>query len=548
MKHLIFLFAVVFTLASCKKEKVDPLHEIMVDSVFVNREYVANNSAIRDVDYDEIVIDLKFSETVDTLLFNRGKLNISGVTGPSYTYRFDSKSQRLTVIPDATVAPFSLYRFLFDQGSNLGGFIYSNYTFTFRTRLDTTPKFPEISDDSLLTLVQKKTFGYFWDYAHPVSGLSRERYGSGEIVTSGGSGFGIMAVIVGIERGFITRAEGFERLNKIVNFLIRPETDRFYGAFPHWLSGTTGRVIPFSSNDNGGDLVETAYLMQGLITVREYFKDGTLAEREMCDSITSLWEAVDWNWYRKQDQNILYWHWSPDKEWIMNMGISGWNEALITYVLAASSPSSSIPAVTYSSGWARDGAYPMVNNKTFYEIQLPLGPDYGGPLFFAHYSFLGLDPRNLADQYASYWTQNVAHSKINHAYCIANPKGYSGYADNCWGLTASDIQNGYSASSPTNDLGVIAPTAALSSLPYTPVESMKALKFFYYTIGDKIWGQYGFYDAFNLTSGWFANSYIAIDQGPIIIMIENYRTGLLWDLFMSAPEVRAGLDKLGFTY
>jgi hypothetical protein len=548
MKHLIFLFAVVFTLASCKKEKVDPLHEIMVDSVFVNREYVANNSTIRDVDYDEIVIDLKFSETVDTLLFNREKLNISGVTGPSYTYRFDSKSQRLTVIPDATVAPFSLYRFLFDQGSNLGGFIYSNYTFTFRTRLDTTPKFPEISDDSLLTLVQKKTFGYFWDHAHPVSGLSRERYGSGEIVTSGGSGFGLMAVIVGIERGFVTREEGFERLNKIVNFLIRPETDRFYGAFPHWLSGTTGKVIPFSSNDNGGDLVETAFLMQGLITVREYFKDGTLAEKEMCDSITSLWEAVDWNWYRKQDQNILYWHWSPDKEWIMNMGISGWNEALITYVLAASSPTSAIPLAVYTNGWARDGAYPMVNNKTFYDIKLPLGQDYGGPLFFAHYSFLGMDPRNLADQYASYWTQNVAHSRINHAYCKANPKGYSGYADNCWGLTASDIQNGYRASSPTNDLGVIAPTAALSSFPYTPVESMKALKFFYYTIGDKIWGQYGFYDAFNLTSGWFANSYIAIDQGPIICMIENYRTGLLWDLFMSDPEVRVGLDKLGFTY
>lgn len=548
MKHLIFLFAVVFTLASCKKEKVDPLHEIMVDSVFVNREYVANNSTIRDVDYDELVIDLKFSETVDTLLFNREKLTISGGTGPSYTYRFDSKSQRLTVIPDATVAPFSLYRLLFDQGSNLGGFIYSNYTFTFRTRLDTTPKFPEISDDSLLTLVQKKTFGYFWDHAHPVSGMSRERYSSGEIVTSGGSGFGLMALIVGIERGFITRAEGFERLNKIVSFLIRPETDRFYGAFPHWLSGTTGKVIPFSSNDNGGDLVETAFLMQGLITVREYFKNGTAAEKEMCDSITSLWEAVDWNWYRKQDQNILYWHWSPDKGWIINMGISGWNEALIVYVLAASAPTNAIPLAVYTNGWARNGAYPMVNNKTFFDITLPLGQDYGGPLFFAHYSFLGLDPRSLADQYASYWTQNVAHSRINHAYCKANPKGYSGYADNCWGLTASDIQNGYRASSPTNDLGVIAPTAALSSFPYTPVESMKALKFFYYTIGDKIWGQYGFYDAFNLTSGWFANSYIAIDQGPIICMIENYRTGLLWDLFMSAPEVRAGLDELGFTY
>jgi hypothetical protein len=230
------------------------------------------------------------------------------------------------------------------------------------------------------------------------------------------------------------------------------------------------------------------------------------------------------------------------------MGISGWNEALIIYVLAASSPTHSIPLSVYTQGWARNGAYPMRNNNTFYGIKLLLGENYGGPLFFAHYSFLGLDPRNLSDQYANYWTQNIAHTMINHAYCMADPKGYSGYADNCWGLTASDIQNGYSASSPTNDLGVIAPTAALSSFPYTPVESMKALKFFYYTIGDKLLGDYGFYDAFNLTSGWYASSYIAIDQGPIVCMIENYRTGFLWNLFMSSSEVKAGLTKLGFSY
>jgi hypothetical protein len=548
MKRFIFLFIVVLTLAACSKVKIDPLHEILVDSIFVNQEYVANNTVIMDVDYENIVIEFAFSGKVDTLQFNSEKVSITGSTEVSFTYRFDRQSRRLTVIPSSSVTPLSRFRILFDQGSNLGGLIYNSYTVVFRTRLDTSPKFPEISDDSLLTLVQKKTFRYFWDYAHPVSGLTRERYGSGETVTSGGSGFGLMAVIVGIERGFITREEGFERLNRIVGFLSRPETDRFHGAFPHWLNGTSGKVLPFSSNDNGGDLVETAFLMQGLLAVREYFRDGSEAEKEMCNAITGLWESVEWSWYRRQDQNILYWHWSPDKGWIMNMGITGWNEALIVYVLAASSPTYPVPATVYTEGWARNGSYPMVNGKTFYGINLPLGPDYGGPLFFSHYSFLGLDPRNLNDQYASYWTQNEAHAKINHAYCVANPRGYAGYADNCWGLTASDIQNGYSASSPSNDLGVIAPTAALSSFPYTPVESMKALKFFYYTIGDRIWGQYGFYDAFNLTSGWFTNSYLAIDQGPVICMIENYRTGLLWDLFMSAPEVRAGLDKLGFTY
>jgi hypothetical protein len=230
------------------------------------------------------------------------------------------------------------------------------------------------------------------------------------------------------------------------------------------------------------------------------------------------------------------------------MPVSGWNEALIVYVLAASSPTHPITKSVYDEGWARNGAYPMKNGKSFYGIQLPLGEDYGGPLFYAHYSFLGLDPRKLNDQYASYLSQNIAHSRINYEYCRLNPKKYVGYSANCWGLTASDIQNSYSASSPKNDLGVIAPTAAISSLPYAPNESMKALKYFYYILGDKLWGEYGFYDSFNLTSLWFADSYLAIDQGPIVCMTENYRTGFLWNLFMVNTEVRTGLDKLGLNY
>ncbi len=546
MKCLICSISILFTLAACHKDKTDPYHEIMIDSAVVNGLYAPNLSKLKDVDYETVVIQLMFSERIDTPLFNQGKVHLYGATELPYTYRFEDNSKILIITPGQPLVPLTSYRFLFDQGPNLGGFFYESHSFTFRTRLDTTPKFPEISDDSLLTLVQRKTFDYFWGYAHPVSGLARERLGSGETVTSGGSGFGLMAILVGIERGFITRQEGFERLNTVVQFLLRPETDRFHGAFPHWLNGSTGKVIPFSPNDNGGDLVETAFLMQGLITVREYFKDGSSEEQQMCDSITVLWEGVDWNWYRKNDQNILYWHWSPDKGWIMNMGISGWNEALIVYVLAASSPTHSIPLQVYTQGWARNGAYPMINNNEFFGIRLPLGENYGGPLFFSQYSFLGLDPRNLTDQYASYWEQNVAHTLINHAYCKANPRGYTGYSNHCWGLTASDIPNGYSASSPLNDLGVIAPTAALSSLPYTPEEGMKALRFFYYILGDKLWGKYGFYDAFNLSQAWWAGSYIAIDQGPIVTMIENYRTGLLWNLFMRCPEVKAGLTSLGF--
>jgi hypothetical protein len=546
MKRILLLLLVLCAATQCRKSPASQLERIVIDSVEVNGISIANNTTIGDVDYKKVVIRISFSEPVDTSAFKAGSISLTGHSEVSYSRKFEKNSLALLIVPSDELLPVSRYRFYFNFGKNLGGIIYDSYTAFFSTRPDTTPKFPKISDDSLLTLVQKKTFSYFWDYAHPVSGLARERLGSGDVVTTGGSGFGIMAILTGIRRGFIQRNEGFERVRKIVYFLCKPSTDRFHGAYPHWMNGSTGKVIPFSQNDNGGDLVETALLVEGLLTARAYFRDGNPEEVAVCDSITRIWRNVEWDWYRQGGQNILYWHWSPDLGWKMNMGIRGWNEALIVYVLAASSPDHSIPAEVYLNGWARNGA--IRNNKSFYGITLPLGEDYGGPLFFAHYSFIGLDPRNLSDQFASYLTQNVSHALINRAYCIANPKGYTGYGGQCWGLTASDIQNGYSASSPTNDLGVIAPTAALSSFPYTPSESLTALHFFYYTLGDRIWGEYGFHDAFNLSTGWFADSYISIDEGPIICMIENYRSGFLWNLFMSDTDVQNGLRKLGFSF
>lgn len=413
------------------------------------------------------------------------------------------------------------------------------------TALDSTDKFPEINDDELLTLVQKQTFNYFWDFGHPVSGMARERSSSMELVTTGGTGFGIMATIVAVERQLIDRAAAVERLLKIGRFLKNDATP-YHGAFAHWINGSTGQTAPFSEKDNGADLVETSFLFQGLLTARQYFTGENNEEKELRELITLLWEAVDWSWFRRNNEEVLYWHWSPDYGWEMNLRISGWNECLITYVLAASSPTFPISKAVYDNGWANNGN--MRNNGTFYDFLLPLGPSYGGPLFFAHYSFLGLNPKNLKDQYADYWQQNVNHARINHAYCSRNPSNYLGYSDICWGLTASDGNDRYSAHSPSNDRGVITPTAALSSMPYTPEESMAALRFFYYKLGDKLWKQYGFIDAFNLTEQWYASDFLAIDQGPIIVMIENYRTGLIWDLFMSIPEIQTGLTKLGFSY
>lgn len=415
----------------------------------------------------------------------------------------------------------------------------------FYTVFDETPKFPIISDEDLLTLVQQQTFKYFWDFAHPASGMARERNTPIDEVTSGGSGFGLMAIIVGIERGFITRQQGIERLDKILDFL--ETADRFHGVWPHWINGNTGAVFPFSTNDNGGDLVETAFLVQGLITVRQYLNAGNATESELRTRITTLYEGVEWDWYRRENQNVLYWHWSPDKNWTINLPVRGWNEALMVYLLAAASPTHTIPKIVYDNGWANNGN--IINGNVYEGITLPLGSAYGGPLFLSQYSFLGLDPRDLSDAYCSdYFTQNRNHTLINYKYCIRNPLDFVGYSSTNWGLTASDNHQGYSAHSPTNDLGVITPSAALSAFPYTPEESMDALKFFYYTLGNKLWGPYGFYDAFNITEGWYASSYLAIDQGPIIVMIENYRTGLLWNLFMSAPEIQTGLTKLGFTY
>lgn len=403
-----------------------------------------------------------------------------------------------------------------------------------------------LTDDQLLDLVQKQTFRYFWDFGHPVSGMARERssgsnYYGNEVVTTGGTGFGIMAIIVAAERKFISRQQAAARTRKIVDFL--SAASRYHGAFPHWLNGATGKTIPFSLKDDGADLVETAFLFQGLLAARQYYTGNNAVERGIRSKINDMWNAIEWNWFT-QDQNVLYWHWSPNNGWGMNHQIKGYNECLITYILAAAAPRYSIQAKVYTEGFANSKTFR--NGKYFYGISLPLGFDYGGPLFFAHYSFLGLDPRGLKDQYADYWEQNKHHTLINRAYCIDNPKKYKGYDSSNWGLTASDSWKGYAAHSPAEDLGVITPTAALSSFPYTPEYSMQALKHFYYHLGEKIWSEYGFTDAFSEEHNWYAKSHLAIDQGPIIVMIENYRSGLLWKLFMSHPDVRKGLKDLGF--
>jgi hypothetical protein len=405
-----------------------------------------------------------------------------------------------------------------------------------------------LSDSALLDVVQKQTIKYFWDFARPVSGMARERsnrtfdYGD-EVVTTGGTGFGIMALIVGVERKWLPRDTVARHLLKMINFLLK--ADSYHGAFPHWLDGATGKTIKFSRKDDGADLVETSFLFQGLLCAKEYFNANNKTEAEIRNRIGWLWNDIEWNWFTKNGEDVLYWHWSPNNGWAMDFPLRGYNEALITYVLAASATRYPVSEKVYHKGWAMSNFF--FNGKKFYGYTLPLGFDYGGPLFFSHYSFLGLSPKGLKDQYADYWEQNKNHTLINRAYCIDNPKKFKGYGENSWGLSASDDYKGYDAHSSTNDDGVISPTAALSSFPYTPEYSMKVLRHFYEDLGDKLWGKYGFKDGFSETQNWYADSYLAIDQGPIVVMIENYRSGLFWNLFMNIPEVQNGLKKLGFT-
>ena len=296
-----------------------------------------------------------------------------------------------------------------------------------------------LSDDALLDRVQRQTLRYFWDFGHPASGMARERsnpvpgYDFRDTVTTGGTGFGIMAMIAGAARGFLPRDEVRKRVARIVDFLAHAE--RHHGVLPHFLHGGTGATIPFSPQDDGGDLVETAFLIAGLLCARQYFSD----DARLGADIDRLWHAVEWDWHTRGD-SVLYWHWSPRHDWAMNHAIRGWNECLIAYVLAAASPTHPIAPEVYHRGWTDSPTFR--NGKTYDGITLPLGPPQGGPLFFAHYSFLGLDPRGLSDRYADYWAQNRAHALINRAHCIANPHKFAGYGANCWGLTACDGDRG----------------------------------------------------------------------------------------------------------
>jgi hypothetical protein len=547
-----FLTVIFFTtvMYGCKKDGGGGTTNPPAAMYLVNVNLGGTTALVSATNYNiarNSVLKLRFDKKINRSTVPSGiQLTEENAGATSFSAGYENGDSTVVITPNASLKSITEYTLAATNTlkSAAGGNLAIPTSVKFVTRIDSSRKFPLLTDDALLTKIQEQTFKYFWDFAHPVSGLARERNSSGDVVTSGGSGFGIMAIPVGINRNFITRAQGLQRMQTIVAFL-KNTAVKVKGAFPHWLNGATGAIVPFSANDNGADLVETSYLIMGLLTARQYFNTSDPAEVSLRADINSIYNNVEWDWFRNGTQNVLYWHYSPNNGWVMNMQVRGWNECLITYVMAASSTTHGIPASVYTNGWKGGSQY--LNGNTYYGYPLPLGPPAGGPLFFSHYSFLGINPTGLNEGGIAFSTQTKNHTLINYNYCRQNPANYFGYSDSTWGLTASDIENGYTASSPTNDVGVIAPTAALSSMPFTPNESMAALKFYYYVLGDKLFKEYGFVDAFSLHKTWFANSFLAIDQGPILLMIENHRTGLLWNLFTSSPEVKAGMLSLGFT-
>jgi len=416
---------------------------------------------------------------------------------------------------------------------------------------------PHVSseDKALLDRVQQETFNYFWEAGEPISGAARERFHADgnyphqkkDIVTIGGTVFCIMATIVAAERGFVSKKQVIRRFEKLIGWL--EAADRYHGVWSHWYN-PSGKTYPFSRFDDGGDIVETAFLAQALITARQYFQNGNKREKQLALKMDQLWKDIEWDWYTK-GENVLYWHWSQNHGFKMNFDIRGHNECLIVYVLAASSEQNGVEPAVFHKGYMMDGK--VYTNREY--LGIPLVLDHFetnnmavGPLFWAHYSHLGLNPLNLKNERADFWKANQNMVKIHYLHCLQNPNDYAGYGEDCWGFTSSYSIVGYAGHNPQEDLGVISPTAALSSFPYTPEESLRFLQFLYKQTQSQYVGEYGPYDAFSKQSNWFEPWYLAIDQLPIPVMIENYRSGLLWDLFMSAPEVQNGLKDLGFDF
>jgi len=388
---------------------------------------------------------------------------------------------------------------------------------------------------------EQKVVNLFFQGAEPNSGMAYNDPSRKSVMATGATGFGIMTLIAGVERGWISREDAANHIVKIVRFLKKAE--RYEGAWAHWYN-VKGEIVPFGNQNDAGEIIETTFMMGGLLTACEYFNGSSEAEKEIRTTTNEFWNTINWSHFVKDGKFYWIWHRDTGK---YELPISGWNETLLAYILAMAAPAGhDVPVSVYKSCWQGSKNFYHAGRE-YYGYPLPLGGNYGEALFLAHYSMFGMDPRKMEDSYCFYWQQNQNHTMINRHYCINEAPEEYAYDANNWGLTACagcGSHPDYVARQPQNDDGVISPAAALGSFPYTPFYStqvMLNLKSKYPAIN----GKYGFYASYCPAEKATAKNYLSMEQAPIAIMMENYRSGLLWSLLMKNEHVQRGLQLAG---
>ena len=420
-------------------------------------------------------------------------------------------------------------------------------------------------EDKMLDSIQHKTFLFFLNEKHPEKGIVKDRTTSTSPCSIAATGFGLPSLAIGAERKWISRKEAAEITLRIFKFFMgsvqsaAKDVTGYKGFYYHFLkmdSGTREWNCELSS-------VDTGLLMMGVIFARNYYNLDNDVEKQIRSLAAKLLERIDWNFMQMPGNGeyayTISMGWVPEKG-LHDMGWSGYNEALFLYVLAAGSGMNNAE-LSYSS-WCKTYKW-YTPYKGFSHLAFP-------PLFGHQFSQAFIDFRGIADPYMKekgidYFENSRRATYVQRLYAAGNPKGWKGYDSLCWGVTASDGPPdsfnfddkkflGYAGRGTSGpeynyfDDGTIAPYGCLSSLPFAPEIVLPTIKSMNKKYGKALWGKYGYYDAFNLTAKWTDNDFLGIDEGPMLIMIENFRTGLVWKYVMMDPLIQRGLNKLGFVY
>jgi hypothetical protein len=408
----------------------------------------------------------------------------------------------------------------------------------------------QMTDNQFLDTLQRACFDFFWQEANPSNGLIKDRSSATSPSSIASIGFGLSAICIGIDHGWITREAGRDRvLTTLRTFWNGPQGTGessvmgYKGFFYHFLDMNTGHRTWSCELSS----IDTGLLLAGIIDAKQYFDAADSLDGVVRALADSIYYRMDWNWFRNGDPSIEM-GWVPSTKFGTFGPWIGYNEAMILYILALGSPTYPVPAGVWQT-WTSGYSYRIHYGYAF--IEFP-------PLFGHQYSHCWIDFRSINDAVMrprgfTYFENSRRATLAQRAYCAANPKAWVGYSDTLWGITACDSPPGplypYSARGAPpaqNDDGTIAPTAVGGSIAFAPEVCIPTLRSMYDTYRSQIWMKYGFRDAFNLTQNWWGPDVIGIDQGPIIIMIENYRTQRVWNRFMRNPDIQRGLERAGF--